>query len=197
MVALKQNLQRVLMLCLLVFVTACSEEVKQEVNTDPVTFNAGDECHVCGMLVMEWPGAKGQSINKQSGETFKFCSTADLFSWWLQPENKTVQAQIYVHDMAQAHENNPNDEYLVDAREAWYIIGSDQMGAMGPTLVSFAEEAPAQELATKSGGRVLRFDDIDLLVLQEVGQAGHKYAEDHGKQIRESMGVGHSKGAAE
>ncbi len=197
MVALRLSFQRVLMLCLILFVAACSEEVKQEVNTDPVTFNSGDECHVCGMLVLEWPGAKGQSINKQSGETLKFCSTTDLFSWWLQPENKTVQAQIYVHDMAKAHWDTPSDEHLVDAREAWYVIGSGLIGAMGPTLVSFADEAPAQELATKNGGRVLRFDDIDLLVLQEIGQAGHKYAEDHGKQIRESMGVGNSESEAE
>lgn len=192
MVALKQSFQRVLMLCLLLFVAACSEDVKQEVNTASVTFNAGDECHVCGMLVIEWPGAKGQSINKQSGETLKFCSTTDLFSWWLQPENKTVQAQIYVHDMAKTEWVNPVDDHLIDAREAWYVVGSDLIGAMGPTLVSYADESAALELAAKSGGRVLRFDDIDLLVLQEIGKAGHQYAEDHGKQIRESMGVGHA-----
>ncbi len=196
MVGLKRNLQRVLVLCLFVFVAACSEETKQEVNSDPVTFNAGDECHVCGMLVIEWPGPKGQSINMQSGETLKFCSTTDLFSWWLQPENKTVQAQIYVHDMAKSEWAHPADEYLIDAREAWYVVGSDLIGAMGPTLVSFADEAAALELATKSGGRVLRFDDIDLSILQEIGQAGHKYAEDHGKKIRESMGVEHSQSEA-
>lgn len=197
MVALKQNFQRVLMLCLILFVAACSEEVKEEINTDPFAFKAGDECHVCGMLVTEWPGAKGQSINKQSGQTLKFCSTTDLFSWWLQPENKTVKAQIYVHDMAKSEWAQPADEHLIDAREAWYVVGSDLIGAMGPTLVSYADESAAQELATKSGGRVLRFDDIDLLVLQEIGQAGHKYAEDHGKQIRESMGVGNSEDEAE
>lgn len=189
MIFLRKKLQRVLMLCLIVFIAACSEEVKQEVNTDPVTFNAGDECIVCGMLVTEWPGAKGQSINKQSGETLKFCSTTDLFSWWLQPENKTVKAQIYVHDSAKVDWDNPSDDYLIDGRDAWYVVGSDLMGAMGPTLVSFAEESAAQKLADERGGRLLRFDDIDLLVLQEIGVAGHQYAEDHGKQIRESMGV--------
>lgn len=194
MVALKRNFQRVLILCLILFVAACSEEVKQEINTDAVTFNAGDECHVCGMLIIDWPGAKGQSINKQSGETLKFCSTVDLFSWWLQPENKTVQAQIYVHDMAKTHWDHPEDEHLVDARSAWYVIGSDLMGAMGPTLVSFANETTAQNLAQESGGRVLRFADIDLSVLQEIGKAGHKHAEDHGKQIREKMGVGDTQG---
>ncbi len=197
MVAIKQTFQRVLMLCLFIFVAACSEEAKQEINTDPVTFKAGDECIVCGMLVTEWPGTKGQSINKQTGETLKFCSTTDLFSWWLQPENKTVKAQIYVHDSAKIDWANPSDEHLIDGRDAWYVVGSDLIGAMGPTLVSFAEEADALELAAKRGGRVLRFDDIDLYVLQEIGQAGHKYAEDHGKQIRESMGVSHSEDEAE
>lgn len=190
--ALQHNFQRAVMLCLVLVLAACSEETKQEVNIDPVTFNAGDECIVCGMLVTEWPGTKGQSINKQTGETLKFCSTTDLFSWWLQPENKTVKAQIYVHDSAKIDWDHPSDEHLIDGREAWYVVGSDLIGAMGPTLVSFAQEADALALAASNGGRVLRFDDIDLYVLQEIGQAGHKYAEDHGKQIRESMGVGDS-----
>ncbi len=150
--ALQHNFQRAVLLCFMLVLAACSEEAKQEVNTDPVT----------------------------------------LFSWWLQPENKTVKAQIYVHDSAKIDWDHPSDDHLIDGRDAWYVVGSDLIGAMGPTLVSFAQEADALELAAKHGGRVLRFDDVDLYVLQEIGQAGHQYAEDHGKQIRESMGVGDS-----
>src|SRR5690554_6908592 len=114
----------------------CAEENKVEVNTDPQQFHSGDECHVCGMLITEWPGAKGQSINQQNGQTHKFCSTVDMFSWLLQPENKTLQAKIYVHDMAKTHWEQPEDEHLTDARTAWYVMGSDLQGAMGPSLAS-------------------------------------------------------------
>ncbi|MDM7857605.1 nitrous oxide reductase accessory protein NosL [Thiopseudomonas acetoxidans] len=166
------------------WLTACTEENKPQVSTDPVAFHAGDECHVCGMLITEWPGAKGQSINKQNGETHKFCSTVDMFSWWLQPENKTLQAQIYVHDMAKTHWDTPEDEHLIDARKAWYVVGSDMLGAMGPSLVSYSDKAAAEKLAHDRGGRVISFEQIDLAVLKEIAQAGHEHAAEHGDKMQ-------------
>lgn len=166
------------------WLTGCSEESKEPVNTDPVAFHAGDECHVCGMLITEWPGAKGQSINQHDGETLKFCSTVDLFSWWLQPENKTLQAQIYVHDMAKTHWDTPEDEHLMDARQAWYVTGSDLHGAMGPSLVSYSDKSAAEKLAQERGGRVLSFAEIDLTVLQEIAKTSHEHAAAHGEQMQ-------------
>lgn len=141
------------------------------------------------MVILEWPGPKAESIDKQTGEVVKFCSTTDLFAWWLQPENKTLQAQIYVHDMGRAHWEHPQDEYLIDARKAWYVMGTDLTGAMGPTLVSFADPQAARVLADEQGGRVLGFDEINIAVLQEIGRAGHEHAARHGHELRHAMGV--------
>ncbi len=66
----------------------------------PVPIASGDECHVCGMLIEEMPGPKGEAV--LPGAVRKFCSTAELFGWWLQPENRQGQARLYVHDMSQA-----------------------------------------------------------------------------------------------
>lgn len=178
-----------------VLLTACSDETKQTINTDPVAFHSGDECHVCGMLIVEWPGPKGQSINTQTGETVKFCSTVDMFSWLLQPENKTLQAKIYVHDMAQTAWDKPEDEHLVDAREAWYVMGSGLLGSMGPAIPSFADRAAADKLAAESGGRVLTFDEIDLDVLQEIARAGHEHAAELGEALQEQMHGEHTDAA--
>ncbi|ALQ02898.1 Nitrous oxide reductase maturation protein, outer-membrane lipoprotein NosL [Pseudomonas brassicacearum] len=38
---------------------------------------------------------------------------------------------------------------------------------MGVVLASFSEEATARNLASEQGGRVLRFEDIDLALLQQ------------------------------
>lgn len=176
-------------LALALTLTGCQEQERTDINLDPVAIHSGDECHVCGMIIMEWPGPKAESINKHNGETLKFCSTTDLFAWWLQPENKTLQTQIYVHDMSVAHWDQPQDEHLVDARKAWYVTGTDLIGAMGPTLVSFADQAAAQKLVDEKGGRVLTFDQVDIAVLQEIGQAGHEYAASHGRELRRAMGV--------
>lgn len=173
--------------------SGCNEEIRQEVNTDPVAFHSGDECHVCGMLITEWPGSKGQSVNTQNGERQKFCSTVDMFSWLLQPENRTLQAKIYVHDMSKTHWDAPEDEHLIDARSAWFVHGSKLLGAMGPSLAAFSERAAADQLVQEQGGRVLSFDEVTLEVLQEISRAGHEHAADMGEQMQHQMrGDGHA-----
>ena len=179
-----------------VLLAGCSDEPKQAVNTDPVAFHSGDECHVCGMLITEWPGSKGQSINTQNGETQKFCSTVDMFSWLLQPENKTLQAKIYVHDMSKTHWDKPDDEHLMDAREAWYVHGSKLMGAMGPSLASFSDRAAAEKVVAEQGGRILSFADINLDVLQEISRAGHEHAAEMGDMMQNQMHGGEHSGHA-
>lgn len=188
MLKLKQTgLNWLLALAAAVLLTACSDEPKKEINTDPVAFHSGDECHVCGMLITEWPGSKGQSINTQNGETHKFCSTVDMFSWLLQPENKTLQAKIYVHDMAKTHWDQPDDEHLMDAREAWYVVGSGLMGAMGPSIATYSDRAAADKLAEETGGRVLAYGEIGLEVLQEIARAGHEHAAEMGDMMQHQM----------
>lgn len=44
-------------------------------------------------------------------------------------------------------------------------------------------------MASERGGRVLRFEEIDLKVLQEIGQEGHEYAASHGRELRKAMGA--------
>ena len=133
----------------------------------PVPIASGDECHVCGMLIEEMPGPKGEAV--LPGAVRKFCSTAELFGWWLQPENRQGQARLYVHDMSQADWRHPDDARLIDATRAYYVVGIQRPGGMGATLASFADEEAATRLAAEEGGRVLRFDEIDQAVLQGVG----------------------------
>ena len=46
------------------------------------------------------PGPKGQAVEK--GGVKKFCSTAEMLGWWLQPENRLLDAKLYVHDMGRS-----------------------------------------------------------------------------------------------
>lgn len=159
------------------FLTACGQE-KVEVNLDPVAIHSGDECHLCGMVIQEWPGPKGEIIDGKKGDVLKFCSTTDMLSWYLQPENKNFQGAIYVHDMAKAHWDKPDDQYLIDATKAFYVIGSHKQG-MGPTLASFASKQNAEHFAHKEGGRVLTFNEIGIDTLSEVTRQGMEMMDEH------------------
>src|SRR5690606_6143545 len=76
---------------------ACSDTKPDRRTLEPVAFHDSDECHVCGMVITRFPGPKGQVVEQT--ETRKFCSTAEMLGWWLQPENQHLRAELYVHDM--------------------------------------------------------------------------------------------------
>jgi copper chaperone NosL len=154
------------------FLAGCSEPEKQVTEKpDPVHFESGDECHVCGMAITRFPGPKGEAITAREQKVNKFCSTRDMFSWALQPENAKRDHTLYVHDMAQTDWEHPDDTALIDAREAFFVVGSERTGAMGPTLAS---ETDAANFASTYGGTVLPFREVTLDHLKSVaGDATH------------------------
>lgn len=182
-----KNLVSIVLVTLLAAgLSACSNDAETEVNLDPVAFHSGDECHVCGMIISEWPGPKGEVLEAKSGQIHKFCSTTDMFSWVLQPENQRLKTAIYVHDMSQSHWDKPDDEHLIDARTAYYVTGSKKMG-MGPTLATFASQQAAQEFAQKEGGKVLAFAEINESVLREIAMQAHEHIQQHNEQIQQDV----------
>ncbi len=155
-----QRFCTVFLMVLLMGLTACGEAPEEQVQATPVAFESGDECHVCGMIIMEFPGPKGEAIEARSGAVRKFCSTRDMLSWWLEPENRNLRATLFVHDMARSDWQHPDDRHLIDARSAFYVVGSALEGSMGPTLASYGSLAAAEQLVREQGGQVLRFDEI-------------------------------------
>jgi copper chaperone NosL len=131
----------------------------------PISIESGDVCHVCGMYITPFPGPKGEAYVRGANKPFKFCSTRDLFSWLLQPENKIAATSVYVHDMGKTSWTHPSDSDFVAARTAWYVVDQPLPGAMGPTLASFAKRADAESFIKKHGGHLLRFEDITLELL--------------------------------
>lgn len=149
----------------------CGEKEEVAQTLEPVAFHASDECHVCGMIIADFPGPKGEAVAKNGVK--KFCSTAELLGWWLQPENRVSDARLYVHDMGRSVWEHPDDEHLIDATSAYYVVGISLKGAMGAPLASFASEEQARQLAAIHDGRVLRFDEIDQALLQEAASQQH------------------------
>ncbi|WP_144821396.1 nitrous oxide reductase accessory protein NosL [Marinobacter piscensis] len=151
------------LLMLAVFLTGCSEGPEKVAEKPaPVHIDSDDECHVCGMAITRFPGPKGEVITEKEQSVHKFCSTKDMFAWMLQPENANRQHTLYVHDMSQTEWESPDDTALIDAREAFYVAGSERTGAMGPTLATFSDEAAAQEFAKEYGGQVLKYSEVSM-----------------------------------
>ena len=163
---------RVLMflpLLVLLLLAGCSESEPVALATaEPI--ESGDSCHVCGMLISEHPGPKGQAFLDKQTMALKFCSTTDLFAFLRQPENETRLSHAYVHDVAAAPWARPDDEAFVLASEAWYVVGHDQRGSMGHTLASFSQQTDAETFRNEHGGELLTYDDIDLELLARLSR---------------------------
>lgn len=171
---MKPLFKTLLMLVIGLALLACNEPESEQKNLGPVAFHDTDECHVCGMIITDFPGPKGQAMEKASVK--KFCSAAEMLGWWPQPENRIGSAKLYVHDMGSGEWAKPDDSHLIDASSAFYVVGladSELKGAMGAVLASFADEQAARKLAAIHGARVLRFEEIDQDVLQQAAAAQH------------------------
>ncbi len=132
-----------------------------------VAIESADECHLCGMIISNFPGPKGEAYQDGKETINKFCSTKDLFAFILQPENARQVREVFVHDMSKTPWHKPEDEYFINAKEAWFVTGSSQKGAMGPTLASFAHEEDAIAFSKEFGGKLVRYDEIttDMLMM--------------------------------
>jgi copper chaperone NosL len=169
---LKQNLSTlwVVLFAALLLISCSENEEGGQTLHEAVAIESSDECHLCGMLISNFSGPKGElfrrGITEADGNSVKkFCSTRDMFSFYLDPENKRNVTTLLVHDMSKSPWDTPNDDYFIDARNAWFVTGSSKTGAMGETLASFSKQEDAQRFSDEFGGKVLSFSQINTSVL--------------------------------
>ena len=158
-------------MCVALVIGACQQQDQTQTRQVPVAIQASDECHVCGMNIQSFPGPKGQAFVRGRAAPFKFCSTADTFSWLLQPDSAAIVTSAFVHDMGAAPEwDKPSEAHYVNVKQAWYVVGHDMPGAMGPTLASFKQKQDAEKFVKQHGGRILRYPDINLALLANLSK---------------------------
>lgn len=140
----------------------CDDKQEAATPPPPATLTADAIGHYCGMTLVEHAGPKGQILLRGDDTPVWFSSARDAVAFtMLAEEAKTLRA-IYVSDMGKATSwDDPGATNWIDAREAFFVVGSDRRGGMGATeTVPFGERAAADRFAAEHGGRVLRLADI-------------------------------------
>lgn len=127
--------------------------------TVAVEFDAHTTCALDGMQLADYPGPKAQILYADRPEPDFFCDTVEMFSLYHKPEQVRAIKAISVQDMGRADWNQPRGAWI-DARTAWYVVGSSRHGSMGPTIASFAQQADAEKFASAHGGKVLPFNAV-------------------------------------
>lgn len=165
---MKQKKLLLLALLLATFALGCTkkEEAIKATEIDRTT-----SCSLDGMILMDYPGPKAQ-IHYDKGEPDFFCDTMEMFSIYLRPEQKKHVKALFTQDMGKTPWEQPTGNWI-DAKSAYYVLGSKKLGSMGPTLGAFARMEDAQTFAKQFGGKVLRFDEVTLDMVTLDGGAQH------------------------
>lgn len=127
----------------------------------PAALSTDAAGYYCGMQVTEHAGPKGHIFITGVAQPFWFTSVRDALAFTRLPEEPKSIAAIYVNDMGAADWDKPDDSSWIDARSAWYVVGSRRVGGMGAAeIVPFSQRVKADDFAARYGGDVLRMDQI-------------------------------------
>jgi copper chaperone NosL len=139
----------------------CNDKKTAEVPA-PHVLTASAIGNYCGMNVLEHAGPKGQIILASRTEPVWFSSARDAIAFTMLPEEPKDIRAIYVSDMAKAPNwEEPGANNWVDAKQAFFVVGSRVKGGMGADeAVPFSDRGAAHKFAAENGGRVLAFAEV-------------------------------------
>lgn len=167
---LTQSDRRIVWLAVTLLVTACSPQNTQ--TTAPVEITRETSCSLDGMILADYPGPKAQIHYAGQDNPEYFCDLMELFDVYLNPEQSRKILGIYVQDMGKTSWEEPAGHWI-DAKMAFYVVGSKKMGSMGPTFASFSNEADANQFVAGNGGKIYKFDGITPGMAELDGGALH------------------------
>ncbi len=131
-----------------------------------VTIKKSDRCPVCGMFVYKYPKWVAQIIFKD-GSYYFYDGAKDMFKHIFDTAKYTAGKtaenvkDIYVTDYYEVE--------LIEAKSAFYVIGSDVLGPMGHELLPFKDQEAAQEfLEDHKGKSIIRFQDVTPAVIESL-----------------------------
>lgn len=125
-----------------------------------------DRCPVCGMFVYKYPKWVARIVFRDGSACF-YDGAKDMFKHIFNvakyTPGKTAESITALH---------VTDYYsldLIEAKSAYYVVGSDVLGPMGHELLPLKDEQSAREfLQDHKGKTILRFQDVTEDVIKSL-----------------------------
>ena len=131
-----------------------------------LTVPAGAKCPVCGMFVAKYPDWTACARFKD-GTTSYYDGPKDMFSHYLDTARYTPGKRQT--DIVALSAKEYYSLAVIDARRAFFVIGSDVYGPMGSELIPFKTEKDAQSFKLDHKGKhILRFNEITPQVIRSL-----------------------------
>ncbi|MEZ5810150.1 MAG: nitrous oxide reductase accessory protein NosL [Rhizobiaceae bacterium] len=147
--------------CTVLALTACQDQ--QSVSIPQAAAMTDDALgHYCQMNLADHEGPKAQIHLVRFEQPIWFSQVRDAIAFTRLPEETEEWSVVYVSDMGEAPNwAEPGIDNWIDAKAAWFVIGSGLRGGMGaPEAIPFGDERKALAFAGRNGGDVVRLVDI-------------------------------------
>lgn len=163
---MKKIIQLLSVAAAVIFLAGCGGKTEDKI-PGPVAFDKHDRCHICGMVILNYPGAKAQVFVQGEKDPLKFCSVKDGFVYVLQPENARRAVAFWVSDFGNK-QDLPLHEKMLKAQEAFFNVGSDVRGAMGKSILPFAAKEEVQAFTKEHEGKIVKYSEVNLELLKSL-----------------------------
>lgn len=122
------------------------------------------KCPVCGMFVVKYPDWAASTRFKDGTQSY-YDGPKDMFSHYLDIARYTPGKRPT--DITELSVREYYSLTMIDARSAWFVIGSDVYGPMGNELIPFKNQQDAVAFkAEHKGKRILRFNDVTRQIIK-------------------------------
>jgi len=120
-----------------------------KISSEKMQIKKDEKCPVCGMFVYKYPKWAAQIFYKDSHLSFD--GPKDMMKYYYKHQDEI--SKILVTDYY--------SQKVIDAFEAYFVLGSDVYGPMGRELIPFKSESEAKTFSMDHKGiKVLKFKDI-------------------------------------
>lgn len=150
----------VLFFILVIILSFFSSTSKKIENVVPLNLNKNHECVVDSMIIINYNGPKAQILWHNGKRSF-YCEVKEAFYEKLDNVKSKQIVAFYVQDFSNLKWGSYINNWIL-ADKAVYVIDSSKDGAMGITYVPFTDYAEASKFLNLYGGKLVKFDDINL-----------------------------------
>ena len=142
---------------------------KEDVETIPkIEVPKQSRCPVCAMFVAKYPKWVAHIVTKE-GHNHYFDGVKDMMKFYFEPKkyhhNHTKEdfVSMFVSDYYTLEK--------IEAKEAFYVVGSNIYGPMGHEFIPFKHEADAKIFSkTYNGKKIYRFEELSLDIVWGLDQ---------------------------
>ena len=111
---------------------------------------AREDCHLCGMWIDQYMHTR-HVLTVEDGTRISFCSFTCAAKYLKRHETEVTELQVADYLTAE----------LVDAEDAFYLLGSDAPPVMSNTsIIAFASIEAADNFQKSHGGKIMAFTEV-------------------------------------